>query len=36
MNLSLLIRAMKALSQDIHDLSGHNLMYDLCIALRHG
>ena len=35
-NLSVLIKAMGALSRDIHDYSGHNLMYDLYIALLHG
>ena len=35
-NLPLLIKAMGQLSHDIHDHSGHNLMYDLYIALRHG
>lgn len=35
-NLPILIKAMEALSGDIHDYSGHNLMYELYIALRHG
>lgn len=35
-NLPLLIRALELLSRDIHDYSGHNLMYELYIALRHG
>lgn len=34
--LPLLIKAMGLLSRDIRDYSGHNLMYELYIALRHG
>lgn len=35
-NLDDLIRAMGLLSKDIYDYTGHNLMYDLYIELRHG
>lgn len=35
-SLDALIGAMKLLSQDIYDYTGHNLMYDLYIELRHG
>lgn len=35
-NISLLVEAMAYLSEDIYNYTGHNLMYDLYIDLRHG
>ena len=35
-NLDLLTKAMGKLSRDIYDFEGHELMYNLYVALRHG